>query len=260
MLCGLLVLGLAAIIGGGLLYYHLHKGVELDTRPGGTLCPLSNGVPAPESALTIIVDATDPLTPIQGDYLKMSLNNMVRDAATGTLISVYTINGAGEISRRPSFQKCKIRDGSDADEFTENEKKLRKRFKKEFEQPFKAEVESLIRNTGTAKESPIFEQIQAVSINTIQKWHPEGEQKLVLFSDMLHNSKGYSMYRDKQNYEAFKKTPYASTVRTNLTGVSVELYYFINKAEKQKNMNVEFWKQYFKDAGAALERVESVGK
>lgn len=258
ILISFLLILILGVIGGAAWMYFGNKKAELDKT---TFCPIVNGEPTPSATLTILLDETDPLSSLQQDFVMVAIENMVREVEPGTLISIYTLSSTGEITRKPVFERCKIRDGSDADPLTENEKLLNKRFINNFRAPLASIMSSLTSSSEKGKESKIIEQIQSCAINTFQKWHPEGEQTLVIFSDMLQNSQGFSMYKNRNyKFADFKKLPFAAEAKTNLLGVNVEIYYFITNARLQRNSNVEFWKDFFRSAGARVNRVEPVGK
>lgn len=225
-----------------------------------TGCPMEKGVIAPKGHTVVLVDETDSLTPIQADFFSAQMEQMVGEMKPGELLSVYAITGDPAESRKPRIEVCKLRDGSDASRLTENEKKMRKQFDIHFKAPVEALVDTLTQKRASGAASPIMEAIQFVSVNSFKKRNVKGDRRLIIFSDMLQNTKAYSFYDAKPSIERFKQSAYAAQTKTYLPGVEVSLYYFATRPELQTNDNVEFWKAYFKNAGARLDTVIPVGK
>ncbi len=254
----IVVLVLIILAGAGIAaYYFFQPKQEVDKA---TLCPKTNGNIQPFGNVVILIDETDPLTENQKDFINVEINNIVRQQSPGTMISVYFISQSEPIQRKPAFSLCKVRDGGDANTLTENGNLLKKRFQRNFEEPLRKALQQLKLVTVPSRESRLFEQLQSISVNSFQKYHTEGPQELYIFSDMLHNSKEYSLYSSKQDFKQFKKTAYFAGIRTKLMGVDVTLFYLTNQPKFQTNKNVNFWKAYFNDAGASIVKVDPVGK
>ena len=237
--------------------------VEIDkTKNGkiGTLCPIVNGKPTPLNHSVILIDTTDSLDTLQLESLESNVIDIVSSLKPGDLLSIFTLSGSNTKERAPLFEKCLPRDGSDADSLTENQKKMRKSYISEFENPLLHSIKSIGQEAKKAKVSPIFERIQFIGVASFEHWKSNGKKNLYLFSDMLHNTPSYSMFKIKDNnYDAFKKTSYAIKVKSNLTDVDVEIYRFNNHPELQKNGNSIFWQEYFKDAGGKLQLIKNLG-
>lgn len=239
------------------LYYFLKPNPIYDKQ---TLRPVMDGVISPKNNVAILIDETDPLSENQKDFLTVEIEKIVHQQPVGTLISIYSISEESPIQRNPSFCLCKVKDGSNANKLTENERLLNKKFERNFLAPLKKQLNKFNEVVKSSKESRLFEQIQAISVNSFLKYPSDGSQELYIFSDMLHNSKEYSLYSSRQKFEDLKKNNYFSEIRSNLRGVDVNIYYFANQPKFQTNKNVMFWEKYFNELGAAVVKVEPVGK
>lgn len=252
----LMVLFIISVI-GVTLYYFLKPSPIYDKQ---TFCPVVDGVISPKNNIAILIDETDPLSGNQKDFLNVEIERIVYQQPVGTLVSIYTISEESPIQRNPSFCLCKVKDGNNANKLTENERLLNRKFEKNFIFPLKKQLNKLDEIVDPAKESRLFEQIQAISVNSFLKYPSDGYKELYIFSDMLHNSKEYSLYSSRQKFEDLKKNNYFSEIRSNLRGVDVNIYYFANQPKFQTNKNVMFWEKYFNELGAAVVKVEPVGK
>lgn len=227
-----------------------------------THCPLVDEEIRPLAHTVILIDKTDVLTPIQTDTLIQFLKQKVNyQMIPGELLSIYALGDNLARSRKPIFEVCKMRRGKDANELYENKRKIQEAFNEKFNGPVWQVINELTGITSSAKESPLFEMIQSIGVNSVQGINVDGPRRLIVFSDMLHNTSRYTMFRKGIKYSDFEKSNYARELKTNLYGVEVELHYFINHPEYQKDMhNPKFWKSYFKSAGAFEPEIHIVGK
>jgi hypothetical protein len=59
------------------------------------------------------------------------------------------------------------------------------------------------------------------------------------------------MYREVPAFRAFRRTPYFSRIRTDLSGVAVTIYYLSRpEVRTQGRRHLGFWDAYFRYQGA----------
>lgn len=226
-----------------------------------TACRKIDGRPTADRQIVVLLDETDALTEHQKDFVKVRLTKLVQtELNQGELLSIYVLGPNHQRSKKPIFEMCKMRDGHDADALTENQKLLNRRFKQEFEGPLMAKIEGLMQDKGKSVDSQIFEMIRSIGVNAFDRWDVAGERQFLVFSDMLQNTKRYSMYRSDVDFGKFKKTNYYQQVRAYLPNAEVSIFYFINRPEFQKTRLQNFWQAYFADAGAVVNEVMPVGR
>lgn len=247
-----------AAIGSAFAFFFFQEKTQYDKLTG---CPLnSTGEIAPRGHTVVLIDETDQLTVQQKDFMQTYLRNFIKkDLNAGELLSIYALGTDIKNNRKPLFEMCKMRDGSDADALTENEKLMARQFKKKFEAPLAKKFDELMEPHPAAKQSPIFEMIQAIAVNSFAKHDVAGDRRLIIYSDMLHNTKGFSLYKSK-NYDQFKNSNYYSELSFRLPDTEVDLYVFNTNPSLHKNNLIEFWKQFFKSKGAYINHVESTGR
>lgn len=238
--------------------YLMKDKTEYDKVTG---CPLdASGAIAPVGHTVVLIDETDQLTLQQKDFTEVSLHNFVRkELRTGELLSIYALGDHVTDSRKPLFEMCKMRDGSDADKVTENEKLMARQFKKKFEKPLNRKLDELMQSHPVANQSPIFEMIQAIAVNSFAKYDISGDRRLIMYSDMLHNTKEFSLYKT-MNYDRFSSSRYYTEISFRLPDVEVYLYVFNTQPTLHQNRLIEFWKKFFRSRGAYLNHVESTGR
>lgn len=256
MIVGLSLLIVAVIC--FVIYKKFEDKVEYDKI---TACPIVNGVVKPANQTVIIIDETDVLSDHQRDYLKVHLTNFVNDEVNaGELLSIYVLDSEITKKRKPIFEMCKIRDGSDASNWTENKKLMAQRFQKQFQGPLMSRLDATLTRSTASESSPIFETLQTIAVNAFDKYNIDGDRRMLIFSDMLHHTSKYSLFKSKQSFEDFRKTGYYSQVKTFLPNTAIRLYILNTYPKYQKQRLIDFWKEYFKGSSAYVEQVSPVGR
>lgn len=179
---------------------------------------------------------------------------------SGELLSVYILDSEITKKRKPIFEMCKMRDGSDANDWTENQKLMARRFKKQFQGPLMSRLDATLTRSTSSESSPIFETLQTIAVNAFDKYNIDGERRMLVFSDMLHHTPEYSMFTVKRSFETFKKSDYYAQIKTFLPDTAVRLYVLNTYPKYQKQELMDFWKSYFKSASAYVEQVSPVGR
>jgi hypothetical protein len=79
-------------------------------------------------------------------------------------------------------------------------------------------------------------------------------------SDLLQNQGGFSLYKDVPAIDAFWPTPYAASLRDNLTGVHVGVFLLhrMKAAARQTDALGKFWIDWLERQGAEVDQFKSV--
>ncbi|MCO4861254.1 hypothetical protein MKD38_06205 [Cupriavidus sp. WGlv3] len=240
---GGLFLVAAALI--GVVYVTLTKEKGVDKA---TLCP-ANG---PTGHVVLLVDQTDPFNFVQKRAFEAELQTLVlRRTPKGSLLSVYVLGEDFTLNAEPLVELCNPGSGEDKSALTSNLTRLRKQYEERFVQPLMQQSEKLVSATP-AKKSPIFEMLQLIGINAFRKHDIQGERRLIVVSDMLHNTPEFSMYKGLPDFDAFTDTAYGRKAQADLSGVEVELDYLVNDPKIQTRRNLSFWEAYFNKARARV--------
>lgn len=243
MLIGACLAAIGILAGAGYFYLTREKGIDKIT-----LCP-ANG---PTGHVVLLVDQTDPLNFVQKRAFEAELQNIVlRRTPKGSLLSVYVLGEDFTSTAEPLVELCNPGSGEDKSALNSNLVRLRKQYEERFVQPLLQQSEKLVAATP-AKKSPIFEMLQLVGINAFRKHDIQGERRLIVVSDMLHNTAEFSMYKGLPDFEAFSASDYGRKAQVDLSGVQVELDYLINDPKLQSRRNLSFWEAYFNKAHARL--------
>lgn len=242
---GVVALTLFCSVLAGVGYYLWTRDAGVDRQ---TLCPKSG----PLGHIVLLVDKTDPLNFSQKQAFLRLLEELVDHRVTpGWLVSVFVLGEDFRDGAKPLVEVCNPGSGEGKSELTANIQKLNAQFRERFREPLLKQADALI-STKPAKNSPIIEMLQLVSINGFRRHAVNGPRRLIMVSDMLHKSPQLSMYQGIPDFDQFAATEYGRKMRLDLDGVEVELHHVLNYPKLQNKRQLEFWERYFTTSGARL--------
>ncbi|HEY0351675.1 MAG TPA: hypothetical protein VGC48_06105 [Gemmatimonadales bacterium] len=253
-IAGAAALALVLILGGATLAIKSHSSaVPTDSK---TLCPTKR---PPSQIMVILLDVSSRFSEPQRLQIQNQLARLRDSVPRFGLVEVYTVDRLGRRLTEPVNHLCNPGTGAELNQMYQNPQLAKKKW-----DGFAAKLRSDINKQIEAKPhatSPIFEAIQATALRTFGKPEYDGlPKRLVIISDLLqHVPGGLSMYKQVPPFDEFKKTDYFARVRSDLSGVSVLLYYLVRpKVEDQGPKHIAFWEDYFRFEGAKMEPMEKV--
>ena len=234
-----------AVVIAGAAFYMLTRPKPLDPN---SLCPASG----PAGHYVLLVDKTDPLTFTQSQAFSVMLHELIeKRVPVGYLFSVFVLGEDFKENAAPLIELCNPGSGEGKSELDSNLKKLKAQYERNFVEPLLSQSSALLA-IQPAKWSPIFEMLQLVGINGFRKHDVKGERRLIIMSDMLHNTVNFSMYKGPVDYAGFAASSYGRKAQLELPNVEVEIHYLINSPQLQTKRNLQFWEEYFTKAGARI--------
>lgn len=225
----------------------------LFTRPPpidqASMCPAKG----PLGHYVLLVDKTDPMNFVQKEAFTVTLRELVeRRIPEGYLLSVFVLGEDFKENAKPLVELCNPGTGENKSELTENVRRLKRQYQERFLEPLLQQSEALLSHQP-AKASPIFEMLQLVGINAFRKHDVKGERRLIVMSDMLHNTPSqFSMYKGVMDYRTFAESTYGKRIQLELRNVDVELHLLMNSPQLQTLRLTKFWEDYFNKAGARI--------
>lgn len=207
-------------------------------------CPVENAVkvwgfyeifpPKIPHKIAVVIDATDRIPVTQrNEIVNWFQSEFVRSLDRFTNVAIFQLHS--NISDKiPEFEKCAP--PSEANPWIENPRIVRKVFETKFLRELLHVVESLA--SGDEKEfSPILEMVEKMF---------ESYDEIILVSDLMHHTTGYSLYRspdNNHNYNHFLETLHAATITKNRQGKKLTTIYVIRKKLKKKQNKTlrAFW-------------------
>jgi hypothetical protein len=245
------LLAVTAVIVTWVIYTQVSRDPPLDQT---TMCPAAG----PLGHIVLLVDKTDPLNFTQRQAFSVAMKELVEaKVPEGHLLSIFVLGEKFEQSARPLIELCNPGSDVGKSELNANLKRLRKKYEERFVRPLEDAAKALLAEEP-AKASPIFEMLQLVGINGFRKHAVKGPKRLVLFSDMLHNTTQFSMYSGPADFDLYEATDYSKKTQAELKDVVVELNYLMTTPRLQNRRNQVFWERYFNRAGARLSDVRRV--
>ena len=244
------LIGTAALLSfvlsvAGAAYYVTTREPPLDRI---TLCPRGG----PAGHIVLLVDKTDPLNFTQKQAFLRLLEELVeKGIPPGQLVSVFVLGEDYRQAATPLVEICNPGRGEGKSGLTANLPRLTAQFRERFRQPLLKQTEVLISATASPT-SPILEMVQLVAINGFRKHAVKGPRRLIIVSDMLHNTPRYSMYRESHDYHAFESSAYGRKMHADLARVEVELHYVLHSPGLQTRRQLKFWEDYFARSGARI--------
>lgn len=214
---------------------------------------------APTDQTVILVDQSEALTETHRRFAVNFIKDFVADDAklpVRSRIALFTFSKTTFESRngpslRPRSDLC--RPPSHGNELYENNRKIAKDFYRRFLVPVTTALEESL-TTEVGEQSPIVETLQLISRS--QEIHDGGRHTLILVSDMLQHSGGFSHYGPRRSYDEFRRSGFAADVKADFRDWNVIVIYLRRYHDRhlQQAAHVDFWQRYFHEAGAKITR------
>lgn len=253
----IVVLIALSIIVAAIAYVYASARGNIRPIDEATFCPTD--AKGPNSITAILIDRTDTFNPIQQAAIQDRLNEIKDNTSRYDLIEVYTIEPTQQALLHPVFAMCNPGKGEDVNQWTGNPHLVEERWQTLFADPLQHLFDSILGG-GTAQISPIMESIQSIVVTSLGSQDLIAKKiprRLIIISDLLQYVKGYSQYRPLTSFSQFKTTPYYQSVRSDLSGISVEVWYVRRRATLalQGEKHVDFWRDYIADQGGSFDKV-----
>jgi hypothetical protein len=208
----------------------------------------------------VLLDTTDSLSPVQQEIVQKKLDELAEEVPRYGRLEVFTVRASSDRLIEPLLQVCNPGRASDTNEWTGNPRLMEKRWHEKFMEPLDKSLKVALSDSVSAKQSPIMEEIQQVSVQAFFETPPKTSKRLAIVSDMLQNSAVLNQYRHLESFEEFELQPGFVKVRPELNKVDLTILYVRRSSDfnRQGKRHVEFWQQFFGASGARIEEIMSV--
>ena len=246
----LIVLVVLTIAGIGAAFLQIRKSAALDEA---TLCPESG----PKEVLVVLLDLSDPLSPVQRNRLESELVRRFEETPDGTMISVGIVESDLN-SSGIRFGLCRPSAGGEANPLYQNRQLIEQRYRSEFLEPLENALEAMFEGEvqGT---SPLMEAIHQVVVDTEGFRDREIGKTLIVVSDLYQNSDTFSFYRGEE-WSDFRNSQQFLLKSRFLEGFDVTVIRVPrNIPRNSSNAAVEdFWVNYFETSGIERLRMDTI--
>ncbi len=247
-----IVIALVVLAVGGLATLYLNVKSKQRALDDVTLCP-----PDPDSLTVLLVDVTDPLNlPQRQDFLNQ-LDRLRNSIPRHGKLSVVKVDATSSRLLTPVIERCNPGTAADLDDYTGNPKALQEKWEKGFRDPLNRAFSELSAASG-ADRSPVFESVQSIALTEFQTAQAQGKpRRLVLASDLLQNTDRMSFYGGLPTPEAVIGSDAFRAFRTDLSGVSVEIWMLqrLDGKQTQPRALPELWEILIREQGGTVPRV-----
>jgi hypothetical protein len=196
----------------------------------------------------ILIDQSDPFNPNDLDWVYEFVDAEARALPKYGRLTILTPNAANPYEPKRIHFACSPGSAAEANPIFQNPKMVEQSWQSEFYAPLLEQVETALLDTRQPS-SPLVEAVYAVSDRA--DFQPgDTSRRLVLVSDLMQHSDGFSFYRAGADYEAFLGSDLARmTPRLDQVDVVARIVprqiYDLPMAEVKA-----FWRAYFDEAGA----------
>ena len=214
-----------------------------------TLCLLE--VPL-QTHVLILVDRTDPLTPLQSVIFRKLLLRERAALRPHAKLSVFTVTDTTGVLEDQRFSMCSPGHREDANLLYENPQQVQRFFERRFEEPLDQVILDLT-GAQVAPQSPIYQSLLKVLRRPDFTWRVP-QRRLILLSDLMEHTAAFSHYNTSKFEIMLTLAPFLAPL--DLDQVDLEVYYreFSFKLPDKAQKHQIFWEELFRASGAVRQR------
>lgn len=220
-----------------------------------TLCP-----PDPDSLTVLLVDVTDPMNLAQRQDFLNQLERLRNSIPRYGKLSIVKVDATSSRLLSPVIERCNPGTAADAGELTGNPRALQEKWEKGFRDPLTQAFSQLATASGAAR-SPILESVQSVALTEFQNAQAQSKpRRLILASDLLQHTDRLSFYGRLPSVEEVIGSDAFRAARTDLSGISVELWMLqrLDGKQTQPRALPQLWDILIREQGGTVPRSYTV--
>ena len=218
------------------------------SRPmDASMCPVSGAI---AGHTILLVDATDAYDAGQIARLRAAATAAIGDVPKGGRLTLMTVDADNPWQPREVFSLCNPGDGSGAMGIVVTPSVLRAQWKHRFVDRVEQQAQALAA-APTAEHSPLLESVAAL-VGRRDFGADTPNRRLIYVTDGIENEPGYSQYGLNDPKRAYERSPLASQIDADFSGVKVELEYLRRPSAGtvQGSVHKAFWRWFFRQHGA----------
>ncbi len=210
----------------------------------------------PTAVHAILVDRSDPLTPLQAQRLTQLVEVTARTAAVDERLDLYVLTAGGGAVAVPEVSLCRPR--SEGNQFTENPERMRRSFENRYLDPVR-EALKRVETPQEATNSPIMESIKAVCVGAFGGLPRAVRVRLTIASDMIENSAALNQFKPYDT-ASFLRGPRITPVLADCHSAGVDVLYLNRPRDSkiQTSGHILFWEKFLERMNASLNSVERI--
>jgi hypothetical protein len=208
------------------------------------MCPIDGAITA---HTIILVDTTDTFDAGQIAVLRSAADAAVRHLPKGGRLTLMLVDPDKPWQPREAISLCNPGDGAGANPLVETPSVERAEWRRKFSDRIEQEAQALA-SQPPAERSPLLESATAV-LGRRDFGADTPNRALIYVTDGIENMPGgYSQYGLHEFQQAYLRSPLASQIDADFTGVDVELDYLRRPSAGalQGTAHKAFWRWFFK--------------
>jgi hypothetical protein len=195
----------------------------------------------------VLVDQSDPFNATDLDWVRSLLDGEARSLERYGRLTVIVPNSASPYDPLEVFSGCSPGSAAEANPIFQNPKMIAAAWEKKFHTPLMTQTDAALSDT-VAPSSPLMEAMYTAADRPDFQSHVP-VRRLILISDLMQHSPGFSMYRSGVDAEAFAQSELAD-MTAGLEGVEVIARVVPRPVYPLPLIEVKgFWEQWFNEAG-----------
>lgn len=258
-IAGILLGLLGIVLIGGMIgaYWYVSSNSE---SLGADNCPPRG----PKAIYAILIDRSDPITPLQQQQVLQRLRSQLLNARTGERFDLYVAEGDGVSLLAPAVSVCSPGRGADANSLYQNPEMIQRAFEERFMSVLDRDVRRLME-PSTRSNSPILESIKAVAVASFGGVDRNTPKRLIVVSDMIQHSNLNSHYRGETSFDDLGRRAEWRSLQANLSSVEVTVLYLLRPNARraggrplQDRAHQLFWERAIRASGGELVELQSL--
>lgn len=194
--------------------------------------------------LVILLDHSDHATLQTHEEIIARSLKQVQTIPSNTRVTLFAISRTSQRELKPLFSACRPPD--DGSILTENVKKVRRSYEENFRRPLQR---ALAQSIAVSDQSPLAQSITDISLTQYLR---APRNTLLVFSDMLENTKAFSLYRCSNGdgaIQEYRQARAGAQERPQFSNATI-LLNFIPRYDLPKetlSCRATFWNWFFGD-------------
>ena len=199
------------------------------------------------SALSILLDSTEPYSPIQMARVTDRIIEKVSELEPLDRVRIYKVDDVSNGLLQPYFDFCKPDPNANASPIVARFKQANFAFMLE---------ENLKEMQGTRSNSPIISSISSIAVDLPKSFE---SRSIVLVSDLIENSDLISMYDYNWRKELVLAQRRLNAKRPMLNGITLEVLFIPRPNRPQQDTALrDWWWQFIEESGGRISRFTPV--
>ncbi len=196
----------------------------------------------------VLVDQSDPFNATDLDWVRTLLDGEARSLPRHGRLTLVVPNSASPYDPVQVFSGCSPGSAAESNPIFQNPKMIAAAWERKFHAPLMAQADESLRDT-VAPSSPLMEAMYTLADRPDFQGHVP-VRRLILVSDLMQHSPGFSMYRSGADADVWAESPLAD-MRAGLGGVEVVARIVPRQQYALPLGEVKaFWRDWFGAAGA----------